>query len=61
MLIRSIQWRLQLWYGLLLVAVLAAFGFTICRLEQSARMRQLDEELRRRVAALAMVLSPTHI
>jgi hypothetical protein len=29
---QSIRWRLQLWYGVLLVAILSGFGFTAWRL-----------------------------
>ena len=31
---KSIKWRLQIWYGLILVVVLAGFGFTADLLEQ---------------------------
>lgn len=48
----SIRWRLQLWYGLLLLAVLSGFGITAYQLESSRQFRRLDEELRRRLPAL---------
>ena len=31
---KSIKWRLQIWYGLILVLVLAGFGFTAYQLER---------------------------
>lgn len=48
----SIGWRLQLWYGLLLVATLSGFGFTAYQLESGRQMRLIDEDLRRRLPAL---------
>ena len=39
---KSIKWRLQLWYGLILVVVLAGFGFTADLLEQFRQMEQID-------------------
>ena len=65
---RSIKWRLQLWYGLILVAVLAGFGFTAYQLESTAyqlenarRLRRVDEELNIRSDFLAngLHLPPT--
>jgi heavy metal sensor kinase len=57
-LFKSIKWRLQIWYGLILVAVLAGFGFTAYQLERGKMYRQIDNELIRRVGALANVLRP---
>src|SRR6185437_14644014 len=57
----SIRWRLQLWYGLILIAVLAGFGFTAFQLERGRVYRQVDDELQRRVGALASVFrQPPH-
>ena len=53
MFLHSIRWRLQLWYGLILVAVLAGFGFTAFTLERSRQFRNLDDQLTRRLGALA--------
>jgi len=53
---QSIKWRLQLWYGLILVVVLAGFGFTAYQLERSRQFRLVDEELHRRVGVLANAL-----
>jgi two-component system OmpR family sensor kinase len=55
---RSIKWRLQIWYGLTLVAVLAGFGLTAFQLEHGKMYRQIDDELMRRVGALANLLHP---
>ncbi|MGA9777672.1 MAG: ATP-binding protein [Verrucomicrobiia bacterium] len=58
MIFKSIKWRLQLWYGLILVLVLAGFGFTAYQLEWGRQMRRIDEELQRRVGVLATALRP---
>ncbi len=52
-LFRSIRWRFQLWYGLLLVLVLCGFGVTAYHLQGAQRVRQLDQELQRRLAVIA--------
>ena len=49
MIFNSIKWRLQLWYGLILLAVLAGFGVTAFQLERGRQMRRIDGELMRRV------------
>ena len=56
MFLNSIRWRLQIWYGLILLFVLAGFGFTAYRLERNRRFRALDDELQKRLAALSGVL-----
>jgi two-component system, OmpR family, sensor kinase len=53
---KSIKWRLQLWYGLILVVVLAGFGFTAYQLERAQQFRRIDDELNRRVEILAGTL-----
>ena len=53
---KSIKWRLQLWYGLILVVVLAGFGFTSYQLERGRQFRRIDDELHRRVGILANAL-----
>ena len=58
MMINSIRARLQLWYGLILVAVLAGFGATAYQLERGRQMRRIDAELERRANLLATVLRP---
>jgi len=55
---QSIRWRLQIWYGLLLIAALAGFGAAIFRVESARQFRQLDEELQRRVQVLAKSRHP---
>jgi heavy metal sensor kinase len=52
----SIRWRLQIWYGLILVTVLAGFGFTAYQLERGRQFRRIDDELQRRVGAVASAL-----
>src|ERR1039457_218701 len=53
---KSIKWRLQIWYGLILVAVLAGFGFTAYQMERSWQFRRIDDELHRRIGVLANAL-----
>ena len=58
MIFNSIKWRLQIWYGLILVAVLAGFGFTAYQLEWGRQMRRVDDELQRRFNLLANAIRP---
>ena len=53
---KSIKWRLQLWYGLMLIVVLAGFGVTAYQLERNRQFRRIDEELHRRVNVLINAL-----
>ena len=53
---KSIKWRLQLWYGLILVVVLAGFGFTAYQLERGQLFGRIDDELHRRVGILTDLL-----
>jgi heavy metal sensor kinase len=53
---RSIRWRLQLWYGALLTAVLCGFGFTAFHLESARQFRRMDEGLQVRISALVDAL-----
>jgi len=55
---RSLRWRLQIWHGLLLVAVLAVFGFTTAELERSRRMERIDAELQSRASMLSRLIAP---
>jgi hypothetical protein len=55
---KSIKWRLQIWYGLILVVVLAGFGFTAYQLEWGRQMRRIDDELQRRSNVLGVTLHP---
>jgi two-component system, OmpR family, sensor kinase len=53
---KSIKWRLQIWYGLILVVVLAGFGLTAYQLERGRLLGRIDDELRRRVDVLKSAL-----
>ena len=53
---KSIKWRLQIWYGLILVVVLAGFGFTAYQLERGRMFGRIDDELHRRFNVLAQAL-----
>ncbi len=55
-LFKSIKWRLQLWYGLILVVVLAGFGFTAYQLERNRQFRRIDDELHRRIGVIGNAL-----
>jgi two-component system, OmpR family, sensor kinase len=56
--LKSIKWRLQIWYGLILIAVLVGFGFTAYQLERGRLFRRVDEELQQRTAAVANAMRP---
>ena len=49
----SIRWRLNLWLGFLLLCALVGFGTTIYQLERINQLRQLDDELERRVGEVS--------
>jgi two-component system, OmpR family, sensor kinase len=49
---QSIRFRLQLWYGVLLIVLLGGFGFTAYRLENSRQTRAIDDELQLRLPVL---------
>ncbi|HTV61880.1 MAG TPA: ATP-binding protein [Verrucomicrobiae bacterium] len=55
---KSIRWRLQLWYGLVLLGVLAGFGITAYQLQWGRQMRRVDDELHRRFAVVAEATHP---
>ncbi len=52
MVTKSIRWRLQLWLAFLLVCILSGFGVTAYQLHRTNLLRQIDEDLQRRVTAL---------
>ena len=52
MIFKSIKWRLQLWYGLILVVVLASFGFTAYEVARDNQLRRIDQELDQQLARL---------
>lgn len=49
---RSIRWKLQLWYGGLLLLLLSGFGFTAYQLESARQLRLIDEQLQQRLPIL---------
>ena len=53
----SIKLRLQLWYGLILLAVIAGLGVAAFKLESGKMYRQIDAELGQRVRVLAGTLN----
>src|SRR5437870_3843459 len=52
----SIKWRLQIWYGLILVAVLAGFGFTAHQIDCNRQFQQIHNELEQRFGTVANAL-----
>ncbi len=60
MIFKSIRWRLQVWYGVLLVALLVGFGVTAYQLERNRVMEIIDSELHTRLDALAGSLESGH-
>src|SRR5437879_1188881 len=50
---KSIRWRLSFWLAFLLICILSGFGVTAYQLNRTNRFNQLDEELKKRVAALS--------
>jgi heavy metal sensor kinase len=57
--LKSIKWRLQLWYGLILVVVLAGLGFSAYQLERDKVFRHVDNELQRRMNVLVQTVRRT--
>ncbi len=53
---KSIKWRLQLWYGLILVVVLAGLGITALQLEHWRQMFWLSTNLELRFAEVVGAL-----
>ncbi len=52
MIFNSIRWRLQAWHGLILVVVLAGFGFTAYHVARDNQLRRIDQDLDQRLMAL---------
>src|SRR6266545_4032078 len=50
---KSIRWRWQLWLAFLLIGVLSGFGVAVYQLQRVNQLKQIDEELERRLAALS--------
>jgi len=55
---RSIRWRMQVWHGLVLLAVLVGFGTTAYWLVRDIHFRRVDQELQRRLAVVAAAVRP---
>lgn len=55
---RSIRWRLQAWYGLVLWVVLVAFGCTAFLLARENRLRRIDQALEERLSMLMDSMRP---
>ncbi|HEX7862158.1 MAG TPA: ATP-binding protein [Verrucomicrobiae bacterium] len=55
MIFRSIKWSLQLWHGIILLLVLAGFGYTAFELQRTRELRRVDQELQDR---LALIFTP---
>ena len=53
---RSIRWRLQFWYALLLGAALLGFSISVYEIERGDLVRSADAELLRRVGGLTRAL-----
>ncbi len=49
----SLRWRIQIWHGFLLAAVLVGFGVAAYRYQAANELRRLDGELRQRIRVLA--------
>lgn len=61
MIFKSIRWRLQIWYGLILLAVLTGFGATAFHLQSGRVWQRIDSELQRRANVLASVLRGANV
>jgi signal transduction histidine kinase len=58
MMFKSIRWRLQIWYGLVFLAVLTGFGLTAYELERNRQLRNIDAEFQKRLGALDGAMRP---
>ena len=58
---RSMRWRLQLWYGMLLLVVLTGFDLTAYRLESARQIRRIDEELGQLLPVLVASQHPSRL
>ena len=54
--LKSIKWRLQIWYGLILVVVLMGLGITAYKLERDKVFRHTDNELQHRLNVVLQTL-----
>lgn len=58
MILHSIRFRLQLWHGLILLAVLAGFGVMAYRMAWEDELRAIDRELELRAGILFRPIAP---
>ena len=58
MFLKSIRWRMQIWYGLIFLLVLAGFGVAAFQLERGRVFRRIDGELHQRLTFLGGALTP---
>jgi two-component system, OmpR family, sensor kinase len=56
----SLRWRLQLWYGLILCALLGGFGFTAYQLERGRLFHDVDDGLQQQLGSLLHPPPPPH-
>ena len=56
----SIKWRLQLWYGLILIFVLSALGFAAYTMQRTRTYHDIDDELKLRTNILNEALHPVN-
>lgn len=52
MIFNSIRWRVQAWHGVILVLVLAGFGFTAYHVARDSQLRRIDQELEQHLRLL---------
>jgi signal transduction histidine kinase len=55
---KSIQWRLQMWHGALLLLILVAFGCTAYELARQMRFRLIDEEMEHATQQMLEAIAP---
>jgi two-component system OmpR family sensor kinase len=52
MIFHSIRWRLQAWHGLILVLVLAAFGYSAYQVARHDQLVRIDQDMEHRLGSL---------
>jgi heavy metal sensor kinase len=52
MIFRSIKWSLQLWHGIILLLVLAGFGYTAYELQHTRELRRVDLQIQDRLTTI---------
>ena len=61
MIFNSIRWRLQVWHGLILVLVLAGFGFTAYQVARDNQLRRIDQDLDQHLMAVLRPQPPARL